>query len=183
MFDDEALWRATSQQERLEELAGLSAHVKEKPLRRDVRSLGRLLGNVLKEQEGDRLFEIVETLRRLSIADRADPGAFEPARDIVRTVTVADAAKLAKAFAIYFELTNLAETNHRKRRRRAGQLFPNQPPQPGTFKGTLLRIRDAGLGLEEMLCVLRTVRVVPVFTAHPTEIARRTVIWKRQRID
>ncbi|PYV07591.1 MAG: hypothetical protein DMG07_28160 [Acidobacteria bacterium] len=167
-----------SQDERLKELLGIPAEAKEAPLRRDVRSLGRLLGNVIKEQEGERLFETVEALRKLSIAGRADQSAFEPRIKIVRALTVAEAAKLGKAFAMYFELTNLAETNHRKRRRRAAQVSPDIPPQPGTFKGTLLRVRDSGVDFQGILRTLERVLVIPVFTAHPTEVARRTVLWK-----
>jgi phosphoenolpyruvate carboxylase len=179
---DEPLWRANNQQERLSELLGIPGEVKEKPLRRDVSSLGRLLGNVIREQEGQTLFDTVEALRTLSISGRADHAAFQPTVEIVRAATLADAAKLAKAFAMYFELTNLAETNHRKRRRRAASLSPDIPPQPGTFKGTLRRVRDAGIDLEGMLRALDLIRVIPVFTAHPTEVARRTVLWKRRRI-
>src|SRR5262249_51144334 len=140
MLDDEPLWAASDQDERLRELLGIPAEVKEKPLRRDVGSLGRLLGNVIREQEGTPLFETVEALRTLSIAGRAGQPQAGPRRDIVRRISVSEAAKLAKAFAMYFELTNLAETNHRKRRRRAMQLS-NTEPQAGTFKGTLLRIQ------------------------------------------
>ena len=61
---DEPLWLVKSQDERLKELLGIPAEAKEAPLRRDVRSLGRLLGNVIKEQEGERLFETVEALRK-----------------------------------------------------------------------------------------------------------------------
>src|SRR5262249_51218181 len=75
-----------------------------------------------------------------------------------------------------------AETNHRKRRRRAMQLAPDVAPQPGTIKGTLLRAHEAGIDFEGMLSALGRVRVIPVFTAHPTEVARRTVLWKRQHI-
>ena len=181
MTDDAPLWRAENQDERLKELLGIPAGAKEAPLRRDVRSLGRLLGNVIKEQEGKTLFETVEALRTLSISGRAAEPGFAPRLDIVRKISVADAAKLAKAFAMYFELTNLAETNHRKRRRRASQLSASAP-QPGTFKGTLLRIRYSGIVFDEMLRALQRVVVVPVFTAHPTEVARRTVLWKRKRI-
>src|SRR5439155_25573304 len=116
-FHDKPLWAAKSQDERLRELLGDPAEIKEKPLRRDVRSLGRLLGNVIKEQEGQDLFETVEALRTLSIAGRAGQSSVDTRSYIVRRVTVTEATKLAKAFAIYFELTNLAETNHRKRRR------------------------------------------------------------------
>jgi phosphoenolpyruvate carboxylase len=180
--DDEPLWAAENQEERLRELLGIPIDFKDKPLRRDVGSLGRLLGNIIREQEGQSLFEKVEALRTLSIAGRAGQSAIDATIGIVQRTTVAQAAKLAKAFAIYFELTNLAETNHRKRRRRATQIAPDFAPQPGTFKGTLLRCRSSGLALDATLQALRQVRVMPVFTAHPAEVARRTVLWKRQRI-
>jgi phosphoenolpyruvate carboxylase len=181
-LNDEPLWAAASQEERLRELLGVPSSIKEKPLRRDVSSLGRLLGNVIREQEGQRLFETVEALRTLSIAGRAGQAAVDARLDIVRGITLIEAARLAKAFAMYFELTNLAETNHRKRRRRVSHLSSDSVPQPGTFRGTLLRIRDSGIGLDSVLQALDRIRVVPVFTAHPTEVARRTVLWKRQRI-
>src|SRR5215472_11583075 len=179
--NEQPLWGANDQEERLRELLGNPADLKEKPLRRDVSSLGRLLGNVIKEQEGQDLFETVEALRTLSIAGRAGQSSMDLRSEIVRRISVTEAAKLAKAFAMYFELTNLAETNHRKRRRRATHLTPDQP-QPGTFKGTLLRIRNSGVTLQATLGALGRIRVIPVFTAHPTEVARRTVLWKRQRI-
>ena len=132
--DDEALWRAGDQHERLSELLGVPAELKERPLRRDVRSLGRLLGDVIKEQEGEKLFDTVEALRKLSIAGRADQTEFEQRQNIVRNVTLAEAAKLAKAFAMFFELTNLAETNHRKRRRRATQLSARRSAAAGNLQ-------------------------------------------------
>jgi phosphoenolpyruvate carboxylase len=182
MDEDELLWRAPDQHQRLNELAGIPPERKEEPLRRDVRSLGRVLGNVIREQEGEPLFQNVETLRKLSIAHRADQTGFGPAHEIVRSLSLPDAATLTKAFSVYFELTNIAETNHRKRRRRAAQLAPETAPQAGTFKGTLLRIEKAGTSLNETLAALGQILVIPVFTAHPTEVARRTVLWKRKQI-
>src|SRR5262245_16216259 len=119
------LWNVDDQAARLAELTSQDADLKEAPLRRDVRSLGRLLGEVLKEQVGDRLFSAVEELRLLLIEHRelhAQPGhdldhkrrLIERAESIVSRLNVAEAHQMAKAFAIYFELTNLAETNHRK---------------------------------------------------------------------
>jgi phosphoenolpyruvate carboxylase len=104
------------------------------------------------------------------------------AESVVGRASVEEAYRLTKAFAIYFELTNLAETNHRKRRRIASELRPERAPQPGTFRGTLRRMKDAGLSRDEALDTLRRVEVIPVFTAHPTEVARRTVLFKRRRI-
>ncbi|HET7286833.1 MAG TPA: phosphoenolpyruvate carboxylase, partial [Pyrinomonadaceae bacterium] len=106
----------------------------------------------------------------------------ERAERIVSRLDVAEAHQMAKAFAIYFELTNLAETNHRKRRRRAAQTSPELLAQPGSFLGTLRRMRDAGITKQQALDWLAQIEVVLVFTAHPTEVARRTVLFKRQRI-
>jgi len=188
------LWRAVSQPERLAELTGDDPSKKEAPLRRDVRSLGILLGRVIRDQEGEDLYAAVEELRRLLIRSRGEGGDDAPsfespdeegtarAAGIVGSLGVEQAYGLVKAFSIYFELTNLAETAHRGRRRRAAALHPDQPPQPGTFHGTLLRLRDAGLGPDEILKRLAEVTIIPVFTAHPTEVARRTVLFKRARI-
>jgi len=185
------LWSIRDQHGRLAELtASTDDPAKELPLRRDVRSLGRLLGKVLVEQEGERLFNVVEELRHLLIGNRersrsvASPRAAQmnKARKIVESLSIEDAYRVTKAFAIYFELTNLAETNHRKRRRRAAKLHRDQPPLAGSFRGTLLRMREAGMNADTALELLRNVKVLPVFTAHPTEVARRTVLQKRRRI-
>ncbi|MFN8474749.1 MAG: phosphoenolpyruvate carboxylase [Anaerolineae bacterium] len=189
----EPLWHADNQLARLEELMSDDPKLKEAPLRRDVRNLGRLLGEVMKEQAGQSLYDGVEELRLLSIRHREGNGApHEPSvrqlddsgrvQEIVRGIDLGRAYQMTKSFAIYFELNNLAETAHRKRRRRASQLSPDRPPQPGSFRGTLQRMRGAGISAEEALTWLRCIDVAPVFTAHPTEVARRTILLKRQRI-
>jgi len=104
------------------------------------------------------------------------------AQAMISRMDVDRAYHVTKAFAIYFELTNLAETNHRKRRRRARQLDRQSAPLPGSFHGTLLRMKQAGMSAEAALAALRQVTVTPVFTAHPTEVARQTVLLKRRRI-
>jgi phosphoenolpyruvate carboxylase len=188
------LWGADDQNQRLNELTASTADAaKEIPLRRDVRSLGMLLGKVLAEQAGDSLLEAVEGLRRLLIQQReqlsaagkqsnAQNALMAQAREIIARLEVEDAYRVTKAFAIYFELTNLAETNHRKRRRRAGKLHAEQPPLAGSFRGTLSRMRAAGISADDALAALRKLQITPVFTAHPTEVARRTVLLKRRRI-
>ena len=189
-----SLWGTGDQRGRLDELTtGTTSPAKDLPLRRDVRLLGILLGRVLVEQVGESLLGVVEELRRIFIQHREQPRSqtaspdFEDpllnqAREIISGLTVDQAHRVTKAFAIYFELTNLAETNHRKRRRRAAKLHAEQPALEGSFRGTFRRMRATGIDARQALEVLRKIKVVPVFTAHPTEVARRTVLLKRRRI-
>jgi len=205
------LWKADDQNARLAELTARSDEAaKDNPLRRDVRSLGAVLGQTLVEQSGPELFESVEELRRLLIEhretgrrERVRPDTVRPdpvrpdvvrqdpapasdlmlrVHELVSRMDLSRAYLVTKAFATYFELTNLAETNHRKRRRRAGKLDRESPPLPGSFRGTLLRMKNAGLAAEDAIAALCQIVITPVFTAHPTEVARQTVLLKRRRI-
>ncbi|MGA9979407.1 MAG: phosphoenolpyruvate carboxylase [Candidatus Sulfotelmatobacter sp.] len=203
MSKTKLLWKPEDQTSRLAELtAGSQDPAKDNPLRRDVRSLGSLLGQVLVEQGGRELFDAVEQLRQLLIEHReevrrrlasapttdliaTDPMASDlmtRVQDMVAKMDLTQAHQVAKAFAIYFELTNLAETNHRKRRRRAGELDRQHVPPAGSFRGTLQRLKAAGVPAPQALAALRQVTVIPVFTAHPTEVARQTVLLKRRRV-
>jgi phosphoenolpyruvate carboxylase len=191
------LWKADDQRARLSELTASShSSAKDRALRRDVRSLGALLGQVLVEQAGQELFDTVEELRRLMIRHRelirrgdvrrapsgGQSGLMADAQAMIAKMDVTRAYQVTKAFAIYFELTNLAETNHRKRRRRARQLNRRATPLAGSLQGTLLRMKESGISADAALEALRKIIVTPVFTAHPTEIARQTVLLKRRRI-
>ena len=187
------LWKADNQKNRLSELAAQSDDsAKDHALRRDVRSLGALLGRVLVEQVGPELFNTVEELRNLMIRHRErvahSPAAashgelMASAQTMISKMDTERAHQVTKAFAIYFELANLAETNHRKRRRRARQLDRQSAPLPGSFHGTLMRMKRAGISADAALAALRQITVTPVFTAHPTEVARQTVLLKRRRI-
>ncbi len=91
------------------------------------------------------------------------------ALELVHSLPVERALLLTRAFAFYFELINLAETNHRKRRRTALQLTGEAGRQRGSLVGTLNEMRRVGIGADEALEWLRRVLIVPVFTAHPTE--------------
>ncbi len=185
------LWKPESWFERLQELQARTGESKEAPLRRDVRSLGMLLGEVLREQAGMQLYELVEKLRELNIDRRAADLAGNcaqadaltaEAQESIGRLSVDEAYKLARAFAFYFELINLAETNHRKRRRLSLQLSAGDAVQRGSFRGTLRAMRQAGITAEEALSFLSRIHIVPVFTAHPTEVARRSVLYKRRRM-
>jgi phosphoenolpyruvate carboxylase len=190
MTRSKPLWSADDQDARLAELTARSGDsAKDRSLRRDVRSLGALLGRVLVEQAGQELFDTVEELRKLMIQHREFVRRGNTARQLmgraqvmISEMDLARAYQVTKAFAIYFELANLAETNHRKRRRRARQLDQQRATLPGSFRGTLLRMKKAGISAAAALAVLREVMVTPVFTAHPTEVARQTVLLKGRRI-
>jgi phosphoenolpyruvate carboxylase len=185
------LWNPESWALRLAELEAQSGELKEAPLRRDVRSLGTLLGEVLREQAGEDLFAHVEALRQGTIRRRDEEARGhdeEAARDaaaaleLVHSLPVERAILLTRAFAFYFELINLAETNHRKRRRTALHMSGDAGRQRGSLAGTLCEMRRVGISAEEALDWLGRVLIVPVFTAHPTEVARRSVMFKRRRI-
>jgi phosphoenolpyruvate carboxylase len=185
------LWKPENWPSRLAELEARSGDLKEAPLRRDVRSLGTLLGDVLREQAGDDLYAKVEELRQSAIRRRQaqTDGAIDDAENLIQKAvleiagfSVEQAYQLSRAFGFYFELINLAETNHRKRRRLSSQVTGDTRSQRGTLRGTLSAMRRVGITGEEALAFLRRIFIVPVFTAHPTEVARRSVMFKRRRI-
>jgi phosphoenolpyruvate carboxylase len=192
-----SLWTPDNWPHRLAELQATTGELKEAPLRRDVRSLGTLLGEVLREQAGEPLYAAVEALRRTAIARREADSTSDSATaadHLQHSLTLVHgyaedlpvAYRLARAFSFYFELINLAETNHRKRRRLSHQLNqgddPSSPVQRGDLRGTLRGLREAGVTTEQAMALLRRICISPVFTAHPTEVARRSVMFKRRRI-
>src|SRR5271163_3050700 len=167
------LWKPDTWSERLAELEARAGDLKEAPLRRDVRSLGMLLGEVLREQAGDALFEKVEELRLSAIRRREAmaEGSLKEAEDLLQlavlganTMPVDQAYRLSRAFAFYFELINLAETNHRKRRRLSLQLSGETVAQRGSLRGTLRAMRRVGIPAEEALHWLQQIFIVPVLT-------------------
>lgn len=196
MNDNELFWKTADQSARLAELITMEGELREIPLRRDVRSLGLLLGIVIREQAGEQAFVAEEELRHLAIKHRQlnedqgeacldFPGEQElqdKAEAIIGRMSIAGAYQIVKAFSTFFELTNLAETNHRKRRQRASRLTSASTDKPGSLRGTLLRMRQNGITVEQALQWLGQVEVVPVFTAHPTDVARRVIHFKRRRI-
>jgi phosphoenolpyruvate carboxylase len=185
------LWKPENWPARLAELEARTGDLKEAPLRRDVRSLGTLLGDVLREQAGDDLYTKVEQLRQSAIRRReaqanndVDEAEILMQKAVLEIsgVSVQQAYQLSRAFGFYFELINLAETNHRKRRRLSSRVTGDTHSQRGTLRGTLSAMKSAGITAEEALKWLREIFIVPVFTAHPTEVARRSVMFKRRRI-
>lgn len=155
---------------------------KDAALRSDVRRLGRLVGELLKEQGGDTLYELVETARVAAIKRReGDREAAGELRSLVKELTPATARDLMRAFSTYFHMVNMAEKVHRIRRRR-DYLRDASHSQPGGMKATFEQLKSAGVALEELGELLARMSIEPVFTAHPTEPTRRTILRKEQNI-
>ena len=156
---------------------------KHSALRDDVHVLGALVGDVLMEQGGEALFDLVEKDRRLSIRRRA--GDKEAAAELsvqLRGRAPQVARDLARAFSMWFRAVNLAEKVHRIRRRRGYFIEASERAQPGGVEAALIALKTSGLSLADVLDLLKRIRIEPVFTAHPTESARRTMLRKNQRI-
>jgi phosphoenolpyruvate carboxylase len=140
-------------------------------LRRDIRALGTLLGETLVRQEGTELLELVEHVRTLMRSDR------DAAAGVLSLLDTVDATKLVRAFTTYFYLVNVAEQVHRGRELAATRL------EHGTWlQQAIDRIQAAGHTSADVAADLRQLNLRPVFTAHPTEAARRSVLTKIRRI-
>ena len=149
-------------------------------LRADIRLLGNLLGETLVRQHGPHLLELVEQVRTLSKQSReAEPGngAGAELATLLAGLDIADTTNLVRAFSTFFHLANVAEQAHR---------VGEHGPRSGIARGRLRALFDHIAGDREQRAALREVAprldVRPVFTAHPTEAARRSVLTKLQRI-
>jgi len=160
----------------------ITFETKDQPLRDDVRILGTLVGDLLRDQGGPDLFELVENARLRSIRRREDnerPG--EELAELVSDLDLSLAMEVIRAFSTYFQMVNTAEKVHRIRRRRE-YLQEYGQYQPGGLEETLVKLKAAGLDLDALKSLLNRLRIEPVFTAHPTEPTRRTILRKEQNI-
>ncbi|HET9836232.1 MAG TPA: phosphoenolpyruvate carboxylase, partial [Rhodanobacteraceae bacterium] len=151
-------------------------------LRDDVNELATLLGDILREQGGDELFDQVERARVAAIGRREGRETDGAALASLCSGNEAGAAtELARAFGAYFYAVNLAEQVHRIRRQRAYQM-PDAGAQPAGLEAALVELKAAGFDSERAAALLESLVVEPVFTAHPTQATRRSLLEKHQRI-
>jgi phosphoenolpyruvate carboxylase len=150
---------------------------KDQPLREDIRLLGRLLGDTLREQEGGPLFELVEGIRRSALRFRRDGDLGERAalESLLGTLDHEAANRVVRAFNFFSQLANIAEDLHHNRRRRVHQMA-GSPSQPGSIALALARAREAGIGREALEAFFAAALVSPVLTAHPTEVQRKSIL-------
>jgi phosphoenolpyruvate carboxylase len=155
---------------------------KDQALRDDVRTLGTMVGDLIREQEGEELFEFVENARQRAIRRRE--GNEKPGEELASLVNNLEpdlALQVIRSFSTYFQMTNTAEKVHRIRRRRE-YLREVGHYQPGGFEDTLIKLKASGMTTEALQDLMNSLRIEPVFTAHPTEPTRRTILRKEQNI-
>ena len=149
---------------------------KDLPLIQDIRLLGRILGDVIREQEGVAAFDLIEQVRQLSVAFRrdADHEAERALKKLLKGLTADQTVSVIRAFTYFSHLANLAEDRHHIRRRtireRAGDT------QEGSIEVALARLRWAGIAPKTIADTLASSYVAPVLTAHPTEVQRKSIL-------
>ena len=166
---------AVAYQETLDKLA---------PLRRDVDFLGRLLGEIIRQHAGSAVFDAVETIRHTTHDLRQNFNADEEKKllRLIHDIDVPTATEVIRAFALYFQLTNLAEEVHRIRRKRYYESLPDHAPQRGSLEETALRLSARGVTPPEIQKFLDHLSIEIVLTSHPTEAQRQTVLTKLLRV-
>jgi phosphoenolpyruvate carboxylase len=153
-----------------------------KPLRDDIRLLGDLLGETLRRQDAE-LFARVEAVRGMAKAARAgDDHAFDRLADVFGEMPIDAAVPIARAFAHFLALANVAEQHHRERRRRDHARGEADGPQRGSCREAFARLVASGITPAALAQAVRRLRIELVLTAHPTEIVRRTLLQKYNRI-
>ncbi len=150
---------------------------KDAPLKEDIRLLGRLLGDVLRDQEGDAVFDTVETIRQTAVRFRRDddPAAGVELTDLLHKLSRNQTISVVRAFSYFSHLANIAEDQHHVRRRRAHQLA-GSAAQQGSVGFALKRLHEAGIEQAQVETFFKDALIVPVLTAHPTEVQRKSIL-------
>src|SRR5471030_275812 len=150
---------------------------KDAPLKEDIRLLGRLLGDVLRGQEGEEVYAVVETIRQTAVRFRreADAGAAKELDGMLKILTREQTISVVRAFSYFSHLANIAEDQHHIRRRRA-HLLAGSRPQQGSVSYALCKLKDAGVDKDTVATFFQDALISPVLTAHPTEVQRKSIL-------
>lgn len=155
-----------------------------KPLRDNIRLLGNLLGDVMIEIEGREFFELEEYIRHTtkSLREKHSPLLLRSLKKKIASLDVTTLSKIIRAFSIYFQLSNIAEQNHRIHRRRQYRIDPDAQPQKGSIEDCIKEFNETDIPPSVIQGTINSLSIMPVFTAHPTEATRRTILVKHLRI-
>ena len=148
---------------------------KDGPLRDDIRLLGAILGDTIRDQEGEAIFAIVEEIRQTSVRFHKSRDPKDGARltEILRKLSPTEAALVVRSFSYFSHLANIAEDAHHRRRTRAHAIAGSKP-RIGTMRRALEDAREAGITRDELQTFFEGAFISPVLTAHPTEVRRRS---------
>jgi len=152
------------------------AAAKNRPLVEDIRLLGRILGDVIREQEGTAAFELIERIRQLSVAFRlkADASAGRVLDRLLKNLSADQTVTVIRAFSYFSHLANIAEDRHHLRRRAVHEREGHQ--QEGSLALAFERLQRAGVRASEVAEMLARAHISPVLTAHPTEVQRKSIL-------
>src|SRR5712671_644812 len=163
-----------------EDIAAMEADAR---LREDIRLLGRILGDTVRDQEGADVFDLVERIRQTSIRFHRDDD--RPARReleiILDSMSISETVRIVRAFSYFSHLANIAEDQNNIRQMRA-RSTAGGTPRPGTLALTLAHARAAGFGAADLRRFFASALVSPVLTAHPTEVRRKSTIDREMEI-
>jgi phosphoenolpyruvate carboxylase len=150
---------------------------KDVPLREDVRLLGRILGDTLREQEGEETFQLIESVRRAAVRFRKtqDERDGERLEQMLEALSPGETLSVVRAFSYFSQLTNIAEDLHHNRRHRA-HLMAFSPPKDGSLMLALDRLENKPVDKASLQAFLDNAIVSPVLTAHPTEVQRKSIL-------
>ena len=156
---------------------------KDEPLRTDIRLLGRLLGDTVRDQEGDSVFETVEKVRQTAIrfARDGDPASRAELAALLDPLPRDTTQAVVRAFSYFLQLANIAEDEHHIRRRRAHDLLA-APPREGSLLFALDALAEAKVSPETIADFFAHALVAPVLTAHPTEVQRQSLLRNHRDI-
>ncbi len=156
---------------------------KDRPLRDDTRLLGRLLGDVLRDQEGEAVFSAVEHVRQAAVRFNrdGDAAARQEMADILDGLSLDAAHSVVRAFSYFLHLANLAEDQHHIRRNR-DHAIAHSRPREGSLARALERLDEAEVTADMLKSCVETMLVSPVLTAHPTEVQRKSILSLQRRI-
>ena len=156
---------------------------KDAPLKDDIRLLGRILGDTVREQQGAEVFDIIERIRLASIRFHRD-NEVSARRELAAILDSLDADQtltIVRAFSYFSHLSNIAEDQHHIRRNRA-HVLERSPPRPGSLAHAFNRAREAGLDAKALREFFDHALVSPVLTAHPTEVRRKSTLTRELEI-
>jgi phosphoenolpyruvate carboxylase len=156
---------------------------KDRPLREDIRLLGRILGDTVREQEGEETYALVEEIRQASIRFHRhnEPAARRELEAILDSLSADQTLSIVTAFSYFSHLANIAEDQHHIRRNRA-HVLAGSAPRPGSLAFVFERLRGAEVKPEAIAGFFDHALVSPVLTAHPTEVRRKSTITRELEI-